>query len=93
MRTHADLYGSPSAMQKQIGKGVIVYMDDILIYAKTREEHDVILEQVLELLKSEKWYAKLSKCNFVLEEIEFLGHVVSAKGIATDLAKCNAIRH
>ena len=76
-----------------IGKGVIVYLDDILIYAKTREEHDDILERVCQLLRQRKLYAKLSKCHFVSEEINFLGHVISAKGIATDPAKTNAIRH
>jgi hypothetical protein len=74
-----------------IGKGVIAYVDDILIYAKTKEEHDRMLEEVLKLLDANRLYVKLSKCEFMLKEVEFLGHVVSQEGIKTDPKKCEAI--
>jgi hypothetical protein len=67
---------------------VIVFIDDILIYSRTREEHDGV---VLELLKREKLFAKFSKCEFWLREVQFLGHVVSEEGIKVDPAKIEAI--
>nr|GFB94287.1 putative reverse transcriptase domain-containing protein [Tanacetum cinerariifolium] len=58
-------------------KFVIVFIDDILIYSKTKEEHEVHLKFVLESLRKEKLYVKFSKCEFWLEEVHFLGHVVN----------------
>ncbi|GJY20208.1 putative reverse transcriptase domain-containing protein [Tanacetum coccineum] len=57
-----------------LDKFVIVFIDDILIYSKTKEEHEVHLKLVLELLRKEKLYAKFSKCEFWLQEVNFLGH-------------------
>nr|GEV42802.1 putative reverse transcriptase domain-containing protein [Tanacetum cinerariifolium] len=61
---------------------VIVFIDNILIYSKTREEHEVHLGLVLELLKKEKLYAKFSKYEFWLQEVQFLRHVINGDGLA-----------
>ncbi|GKA03721.1 putative reverse transcriptase domain-containing protein [Tanacetum coccineum] len=58
-----------------LDKFVIVFFDDILIYSKTKEEHEVHLKLVLKSLRKENLYAKFSKCEFWLEEVHFLGHV------------------
>ncbi|GJS27226.1 putative reverse transcriptase domain-containing protein [Tanacetum coccineum] len=67
-----------------LDKFVIVFIDDILIYSKSKEEHEVHLRLVLELLRKEKLYAKFSKCEFWLQEVHFLGHVVNQNGIHVD---------
>ena len=63
---------------------MLVYLDDILVIRKTPEEHVQHLRQVLEVLRREKLYAKMSKCFFFRESVEFLGHVVSAQGVQVD---------
>ncbi|GJW99293.1 putative reverse transcriptase domain-containing protein [Tanacetum coccineum] len=74
-----------------LDKFVIVFIDDILIYSKTKEDHEVHLGLVLELLRKEKLYAKFSKCEFWLQEVHFLGHVVNQNGIYVDPSKIEAI--
>jgi hypothetical protein len=69
----------------------VVFIDDILIYSKTSEEHEEHLRKVLERLRSEKLYAKLEKCEFWLDSMSFLGHVISGKGVAVDPKKLKAV--
>jgi hypothetical protein len=69
----------------------IVFIDDILIYSKRSEEHEEQLRKVLERLKSEKLYAKLKKCEFWLDSVSFLGHVILGKGEAVDPRKVKVV--
>ena len=63
---------------------VILYLDDILVYSKSEAEHEVHLRLVLQKLREHQLYAKFSKCEFWLEKVNFLGHVISAEGISVD---------
>ncbi|XP_052623525.1 transposon Ty3-I Gag-Pol polyprotein isoform X1 [Lactuca sativa] len=72
---------------------VIVFIDDILIYSRSKEEHSQHLHRVLETLLAEKLYAKFSKCEFWIRRVEFLGHVVSEAGIHVDPSKIKAIEN
>ncbi|KAI3726575.1 hypothetical protein L1987_66373 [Smallanthus sonchifolius] len=72
---------------------VIVFIDDILIYSRTKEDHEKHLKLILELLKKEQLYAKFSKCEFWLREVQFLGHVINDKGIHVDPSKVEAVKN
>ncbi|KAJ0458542.1 putative nucleotidyltransferase, Ribonuclease H [Helianthus annuus] len=74
-----------------LDKFVIVFIDDILIYSKSQEEHCKHLHALLTLLRKEKLYAKFSKCEFWLQKVQFLGHMVNHEGIHVDPAKIEAI--
>ncbi|GJY30876.1 putative reverse transcriptase domain-containing protein [Tanacetum coccineum] len=72
---------------------VIVFIDDILIYSKSKEEHEVHLKLILELLEKEKLFGKFLKCEFWLQEVHFLGHVVNIEGIHVDPSKIKAVKN
>ena len=70
---------------------VVVFIDYILVYSKDQENHDTHLRVVLETLRKEQLYAKLSKCEFWLNEVSFLGHLVLEEGIRVDPRKIEVI--
>ncbi|KZV22344.1 hypothetical protein F511_20441 [Dorcoceras hygrometricum] len=74
-----------------IDQFMIVFIDDILVYSKTPREHKEHLEMVLHRLREQQLYAKFSKCEFWLDRVVFLGHVISADGISVDPSKVDAV--
>ena len=77
--------------KEYLDKFVIVFIDDILIYSHDQEEHCKHLRIVLQILRDKKLFAKFKKCEFWLEKISFLGHVVSKEGISVDPEKVKAV--
>jgi hypothetical protein len=75
-----------------LDKFVIVFLDDILVYSKSEEEHEQHLRMVLQVLRENQLYAKLSKCSFYQKQIHYLGHIISKDGIDVDLEKIEAIK-
>ncbi|GJT28849.1 putative reverse transcriptase domain-containing protein [Tanacetum coccineum] len=75
-----------------LDKFMIVFIDDILIYSKSRKEHEEHLKLILRLLKKEELYAKFSKCEFWLSKVQFLGHVIDSEGVHVDPAKIESIK-
>ncbi|GJP31427.1 hypothetical protein CLOM_g12258 [Closterium sp. NIES-68] len=71
---------------------VVVYLDDILIYSRDMKHHVDHLRRVFEILRRERFYVKLSKSEFALEKVQFLGHMVSAQGVHVDPKKIEAVR-
>jgi hypothetical protein len=81
------MYHMNKVFMEYLDRFVIVFIDDILIFSKTMEEHEEHLRMVLEKLRSNQLYTKFSKCEFWLTEVTFLGHVISAGGVLVDPGK------
>jgi hypothetical protein len=81
------MYLMNKVFMEYLDKFVIVFIDDILVFSKTMEEHEEHLRLVLEKLRSNQLYAKFSKCEFWLTEVAFLGHIISAGGVSVDPGK------
>jgi len=77
---------------EEMDKFVVVFIDDILVYSATAEEHEQHLRVVLEKLRQNQLYAKFSKCEFWLEEVAFLGHILTAEVVAMDPAKIEVVK-
>ncbi len=75
-----------------IGKFVLVYLDDIVIFSKSKAEYYKHLRVVLQLLREHKLYANLAKCKFVQPELQFLGHIVGAQGLCVDPKKVSIVQ-
>lgn len=94
------LSGSPGTFQGAMNgtlallmrKCVIMFFDDILVYNNSYEEHLQHLQQVLSLLAKDHWVVKLKKCQFSKQEIHYLGHILTGKGVHTDPAKVSAVQ-
>ena len=74
-----------------LDKFVVVFIDDIISYSKSEEEHKDHLRAVLQRLRNHQLYAKFSKCEFWLRQVGFLGHVLTQEGIAVDPKKVKAV--
>jgi hypothetical protein len=85
------MYLMNSVFMPERDKFVVVFIDDILIYSKSEEEHAQHLQVILQRLRDHQLYAKFSKCAFWLREVPFLGHVISAEGIAVDPSKVQEV--
>jgi transposase InsO family protein len=93
------LTNAPATFQSYINRAmaglldnfVVVYLDDILIYSKKGEDHEDHVRQVLERLRKHKLYAKLSKCEFCVKRVEYLGFIVTAEGVEPDPARVDTV--
>jgi hypothetical protein len=81
------MYLMNKVFMEYLDKFIVVFIDDILIFSKTEEEHKKHLRLVLEKLRSNQLYAKFSKCEFRLTKVAFLGHVISAGGVSVNPSK------
>ena len=80
-----------NVLHKYLDKFMVVFIDDILIYSKSKEEHEEHLKIVLQKLREHQLYAKFSKCNFFKDKIQYLVHVVTKEGILVDPEKIKSI--
>jgi hypothetical protein len=78
--------------REYLDKFVILFLDDILVYSKSEEEHEHHLRMVLKVLREHQLYAKLNKCSFYQNKIHYLGHIILEEGIVMDPEKVDAIK-
>jgi hypothetical protein len=78
------MYLMNSVFMEELDKFVMVFIDDILVYSKSMEEHEEHMRVLLQRLWDHQFYAKFSKCEFWIDEVPFLGHMISPEGIAVD---------
>jgi hypothetical protein len=76
---------------EELDKFVVVFIDDILVFSKSKKEHEEHLRIVLQRLCDHQFYAKFTKCEFWLSKVQFLGHVVSSEGISVDPGKVREV--
>ena len=81
-----------SIFGRYVRKFIIIFLDDILVFSFDLQEHEQHLRLTLELLREHQLFAKASKCSFAQESIEYLGHVISQSGVATDTSKTSAMQ-
>jgi hypothetical protein len=79
------MYMMNEVFMEYLYKFIVVFIDDILVYSRNEEEHEGHLHLVLQKLRDHKLYTKLSKCEFWLKQVAFLGHVISKGGISVEL--------
>jgi hypothetical protein len=82
-----SMYLMIKVFMEYLDKFIVVFIDDILVYSKSEEEHEDHRHLVLQKLRENQLYGKLSKCEFWLKEVPFLGHRISSGGISFDLSK------
>ncbi|WVZ53321.1 hypothetical protein U9M48_004284 [Paspalum notatum var. saurae] len=87
------MYIMNNVFMEYLDKFIVIFIDDILIYSKTKEEHEEHLRLVLQKLREHKVYAKFSKCDFWIAGVKFLGHVISNGGIAVDQSKVSEVQN
>jgi hypothetical protein len=85
------MYLMNSVFMPELDKFIVVFIDDIFVYSKNKEEHAGHLHVVLQRLREHDLYAKLSKCDFWLKEVIFLGHTISQAGIVVDPDKVQEV--
>ena len=81
------MYLMNKVFMEYLDKFVVVFINDILVYFKNEEEHEEHLRLILQKLRENKLYVKFSKCEFWLDEVSFLGHIITNGGIAVDPGK------
>ena len=75
-----------------IGKGVFVYIDNIVIYAKTLEEHEKLFNEVMNRLRKTSWKLEPKKCEILRREVTYLGHIINANGLKPDPRQIEAVK-
>jgi hypothetical protein len=85
------MYIMNAVFMPELDQFIVVFIDDILVYSKSMEEHEEHLRIVLQRLREHQLYAKFSKCEFWIKEVSFLGHVVSPEEIAVDPSKVKEV--